>query len=213
MMSRIYKLLSVFNTIILLLFLLNDRNFAYSYLPTYDIPYCSHDDQNPNARAIPPLTASQRVRVDSLEQVQIVFRHGARSLAITSCKCWDNYQPWNHCNVSELMTETTTKSPSVPWYYRKVYDGSPNFLGGNCMAGQLIAEGYQQEINNGNFLRHAYLEGDLKLFESRNWTEVSDDVYFRSDDEQRTLMSGQLVMNELFQVISSILCDFLLLFC
>lgn len=177
------------------------------YTPSYNIPYCSHDSINPNARAIPPLTGIQRKRVQSLEQVQVIARHGARSPALRECKCWRNYQPWNNCNVSELMIETISKTVTVPWYYRKVYDGSPNYLHGDCMSGQLLVEGYQQELRNGQLLREAYLErtsdSDLLLFQSRNWSEVESEVYIRSDDEQRTLMSGQLIVNEMFQVSPS----------
>ena len=170
------------------------------YLPSYNIPYCSHDSIDPYARAIPALSSVQQTRVRALEQVQVVARHGARSPALRECKCWEGYEPWSNCTVSELMIETVSKTATVPWYYRKVYDGSPNYLHGDCMSGQLILEGYQQELRNGQLLREAYLEGHLRLFDTRNWSVVEPEVYIRSDDEQRTLMSGQLIINEMFQV-------------
>eukprot|EP01034_Spumella_vulgaris_P040265 gene40265-49792_t len=61
----------------------------------------------------------------------------------------------------------STQSRAAPWLFRKLYDGSPNELGGDCLTGQLLGEGY---------------------------------IYLRSDDIQRTLMSGQTLMSAFFNV-------------
>jgi len=75
-------------------------------------------------------------------------------------------------------------------------------LGGNCLTGQLISEGYDQEMANGKILREAYFgEGPLKVANSSRWEDLNiSKIYFRSDDEQRTLMSGQILVHSLFDI-------------
>lgn len=76
-----------------------------------------------------------------------------------------------------------------------------NELNGTCQAGQLILPGYEQEVSNGRHLRTAYLfdstqkghDRRLKLIDS-SVDEPWKDLYVRSDDEQRTVMSGQLIL-------------------
>lgn len=172
---------------------------AIAFMPTETPDYCSHDM---NSREIAPLNTS-RTNLE-LIQVQTVVRHGART-PYGSFYCWENYEvPWN-CNVTELMVA----NPHVEglnvqenWLFRKLYDGSPNALGGNCLTGQLLTEGYFQETVNGNHLRDAYIgAGALKLYPNNDLTTVDpSSYYFRSDDVQRVLMSGQLVVHGMFNV-------------
>lgn len=179
----------------------------HAWSPSYYPQYCLKDL---NERKIPPLTAAQQAKVASLEQVQVLIRHGART-PYMKYPCWEDYSvTWNNCNVTELMlaspTYTDPNRPS-PWLFRKLYDGSPDALGGNCYTGQLISEGYNQEIANGEFLRQAYLESSMPLFNTSIWTDINTDelIYLRSDDEQRTLMSGQLLLHGMFNVSQEII--------
>lgn len=174
----------------------------HAWSPSYYPDYCLKDVSQ---RKIPPLTAEQQSQVASLEQVQVLIRHGART-PYMKYQCWENYSvAWNNCNVTELMLASssyTSPNRQAPWLFRKLYDGSANALGGNCYTGQLISDGYEQEISNGEFLRQAYLESELALFNTSVWTEINTDelIYLRSDDEQRTLMSGQLLVHGMFNV-------------
>lgn len=176
-----------------------------AYLPPQDelSTLCNHDYYT--SRAIPPLTTAQRARVQSLQQVQVIIRHGARTPWIPY-PCWKDYDIiWNDCNVTELMVESPSlydpNRPS-PALFRKIYDASPTYLKGNCFTGQLLPEGYQQQQANGRTLQSAYLEGDLPLFPTKHWHAIDHEelVYLRSDDEQRTLMSGQILVQHLFNV-------------
>ena len=98
--------------------------------------------------------------------------------------------------------------------FEKRYDalqdeGNPigNILGGTCQKGQLILQGYEQELQNGQALRQAYvysqsLGGHNKRMELLDTTQSVDTLFeqlrYRVDDDQRTLMSGQVVLRGLF---------------
>lgn len=119
---------------------------------------------------------------------------------------------WNNCNVTELMLASpslTDPNRPAPWLFRKLYDGSPNYFNGNCYTGQLVSEGYTQEEANGQYLYDAYLgpNANMKLFPTNSWTDIDTDslVYLRSDDEQRTLMSGQILLHTFFNITEEVI--------
>ncbi len=176
-----------------------------AYFPSTVPAYCNHDPAS--VRTIPPLNSSQLALVSNLEQVQVLIRHGART-PYTNYQCWNGYNiVWNNCNVTELMLASpslTDPNRPAPWLFRKLYDGSPNYFNGNCYTGQLVSEGYTQEEANGQYLYDAYLgpNANMKLFPTNSWTDIDTDslVYLRSDDEQRTLMSGQILLHTFFNV-------------
>ena len=76
--------------------------------------------------------------------------------------------------------------------------------------GQLIQQGYDQEVTNGKILREAYTyrKGEYDHDERMRLLDLSemtnDDTLpwkrltFRADDYQRTVMSGQIVLRSLF---------------
>jgi len=104
--------------------------------------------------------------------------------------------------------------------FEKQYDAllSPahnvsNFLNGTCQLGQLLLQGYQQEWRNGQALRKAYVyntqqqndddessngqsDPRMQLINAASEdaeNNVWDHVYYRVDDEARTLLSGQVI--------------------
>lgn len=151
--------------------------------------------------------------VSSLIQVQAVTRHGART-PYAHLSCWKNYDKqihWNTCNVTELMITSpsyTSQDRPGKFLYRKIYDGSPTSFGGTCETGQLIYEGYQQELALGTALRNAYILGENKLFSELSWNDiVKSSIYLRSDDSQRTLMSGQISIHGMFYIDDEAIID------
>ena len=166
-------------------------------------PYCTADM---STRDIPPLTEDQAAQVSKLVQVQAVIRHGSRT-PYAPLPCWKNYDvSWNNCNVTDLMLGSdsyTSQNLPANWVFRKIYDGSPNMLGGNCMTGQLIARGFEQELELGRILEAAYVgngtDAKLRLFPTNHWDYINASrIYLRADDSTRTLMSGELLMTALF---------------
>ena len=88
-----------------------------------------------------------------------------------------------------------------------------NVLNGTCQMGQLLQQGYKQQIANGKMLREAYTykEGEfdhdqrMRLINTKIDGENDEksllhypNLYFRADDYQRTVMSGQVLLRSLF---------------
>lgn len=171
--------------------------------------YCSKDM---SSRQIPPLSASEQEKVSNIKQVQTIIRHGSRT-PYNLFSCWEDYHvTWQNCNITEIMLASPTMTgEDVPktWYFRKLYDGSPNLLGGNCFTGQLLSEGYEQEVSNGEALRAAYVgDSSLQLFRNTTWGDFDlSKIYLRSDDEQRTLMSGQILIHSMFNISNDAVID------
>ena len=178
------------------------------YSPQVKPAYCNEDPTN---STITPLTGDELALVKSLKQVQVMLRHGARTPWGLE-PCWKDYDvSWNDCNVTELMLASPAIYPydsqvvPEPWLFRKVYDAFTSDLGGlNCLTGQLLAKGYDQEQENGRILAKQYLnqtDSAFNLFDTNLWANINpEELFLRSDDEQRTLMSGQTVLSTLFDV-------------
>lgn len=89
-------------------------------------------------------------------------------------------------------------------------DGLTNQLNGTCQVGQLLPRGYGQQLFNGNVLREAYTyrRGEYSHDERMRLLDVTvqddgrpwhpDHLYFRADDDQRTVMSGHVLLRGLF---------------
>ncbi|CAI5732529.1 unnamed protein product [Peronospora farinosa] len=170
--------------------------------------YCNSLDNIETTR-IPPLTSEQAELVESLEQVQIIARHGARA-PYARIFCWDSpkHNPmnaeWNCSTISVSSQEINSKEESKVFgrLYRKSYIDGHNILNGDCIVGGLLESGRQQHMMNGQFLRDAYVgKGSLKLFPTAKLSDLElSEIYLRSDDQERTLGSGQALINGLFPI-------------
>ncbi|KAL4087200.1 hypothetical protein PRIC1_013097 [Phytophthora ramorum] len=170
--------------------------------------YCNAMD-GIEATRIPPLTPEQAEVVESLEQVQIIARHGARA-PYARLFCWDSpkHNPMNtewDCTTTSVSSQDINqdeKSKGFGRLYRKSYMGGHNILKGDCVVGGLLPLGRQQHKINGQFLRDAYVgDGPLKLFPTANLSHLElNEIYLRSDDQERTLGSGQALIDGLFPV-------------
>ncbi|TMW56682.1 hypothetical protein Poli38472_006692 [Pythium oligandrum] len=167
--------------------------------------YCNDLDHIEETK-IQPLTAEQADRVASLEQVQLVARHGAR-VPYARVFCWDGagHNPVNakwSCSTSSVSSQDIGfKSDSgYGRLYGKKYLDYNNILKGSCVVGALLPEGREQHHINGKLLRDAYVgEDDLKLFSSDDLASIpSGAIYLRSDDQERTVGSGQALVDGLF---------------
>jgi len=174
-----------------------------------------------------------------LVHVTAVIRHGARTPWSSEMKCWDGYWEspqtgvWDCDDLKTVMgmpkrgssgSNNNNSSSSHPYQpillFEKTYDALSdpndnlgNVLNGTCQMGQLLQQGYEQQIQNGKILReaYAYKEGEyehdqrMRLL-NMNVNENHDinsllqypGLYFRADDYQRTVMSGQILLRSLF---------------
>ncbi|CEM39194.1 unnamed protein product [Vitrella brassicaformis CCMP3155] len=103
------------------------------------------------------------------------------------------------------MQDMPTVTEQQTFLFPKVYDSYPNVLGGTCQEGQLIEEGMAQHAQLGKLVRQAYLSAEsgsnaslsfLPLVRMQREQQGSGGirVYFRSDDVQRTLLSGATLL-------------------
>jgi hypothetical protein len=195
--------------------------------------YCSTPAEM-HARRIPPLRDDNpHLGETRLVHVTTVIRHGARTPWSSNQECWKGYWDsdetgiWN-CDLTTILAPPTPtevkeeegdhqmKADNAMFLFEKKYDaladpkdGLTNELKGTCQLGQLLLQGYEQEIQNGQFLREAYLyDGqkydhdermqllDISFEEYSPWD--STNLHYRADDDQRTLMSGQVLLRGLF---------------
>ncbi|ETW03232.1 hypothetical protein, variant [Aphanomyces invadans] len=167
--------------------------------------YCAKDM---SLSAIQPLERSLASSVE-LVQVQIVVRHGARAPCFPDV-CWKDYnEEWN-CNMRELSRPVLSDfdgSHDKSTYnleFAKVFTGGRNIRRGNCSVGQLIDEGFHQELQNAKHFRDAYVTAERGLFAPNEAVDVTDatDVRFESSDVPRTLQSGQTIVQGMFPTVA-----------
>lgn len=119
--------------------------------------------------------------------------------------------------MHEIISPSVSTSEPTDWEFRKIYDGSPNVLGGTCQLGQLMQEGFDQAREIGALLKDHYFKshGDIPpLLESSRWKDLdSKRIYMRSDDEGK--LKGNFLMNfaTIYFISMMILCIFILFLC
>lgn len=182
--------------------------------------YCS-DPAAMESRSIPPLPASAPPGLRLL-QVHSVFRHGSRT-PYENYFCWnyDGATPpngigkWDCPGPAMIMAPPVRKqgvggneTDGAPLLFEKWYDSlrppSKNELGGTCHIGQLLKTGEAQERALGGILREAYvgrLDSRTALLNSSAYFDLPYPRAFRmrGDDQQRTLVSGQIVASSFFE--------------
>eukprot|EP00591_Stephanopyxis_turris_P006030 CAMPEP_0195520266 /NCGR_PEP_ID=MMETSP0794_2-20130614/16500_1 /TAXON_ID=515487 /ORGANISM="Stephanopyxis turris, Strain CCMP 815" /LENGTH=578 /DNA_ID=CAMNT_0040649589 /DNA_START=73 /DNA_END=1809 /DNA_ORIENTATION=- len=200
--------------------------YARSNYPKYcSVPSEMNSRSIPPVGFQKPTTSGIIVETQIL-QASVIIRHGART-PYKRLNCWDGYDEaignWD-CTLTALMAPFNNKEgeggdadaddSSGVLLFEKVYDAPPeNTLNGTCQLGQLIAQGYDMEQTNGRHLREAYIDNtnsqgqqqqqhhNMQLFPTAEYESLDDkSTYFRGDDEQRTLMSGQVLIKSIFDV-------------
>jgi len=183
------------------IFFLCCAKYGASYAKFFP-PYC-HKDLNQNA--IPELTRSTRQKVEIL-QVQVIIRHGARA-PYSEGLCWEGYNATWDCDAMNMMLPILGNTHPLPLIsFVEKFDAGENLLGGSCPLAGLLDEGFEQHIANGRHLREAYL-GPGKLFNTLDLAAVIDKTYFQSDNEERTVMSGQVLVSSMFNKTGSLTVD------
>ncbi|ETV65934.1 hypothetical protein, variant [Aphanomyces astaci] len=170
----------------------------------WDLPnYCMATDTMDKV-AIPPLTSNRPME---LVQAQVIARHGARA-PYSRVFCWETAPSpvnavWN-CSTSSVWSgdimANDANNRGFGRLYKKQYMDGGNVLSGTCAVGGLLPLGREQHRRVGELLRKAYIgEGPLKLFNSSNLNTLhKHEIYLRSDDQERTLGSGQALVDGLF---------------
>jgi ubiquitin-like domain-containing CTD phosphatase 1 len=193
-----------------------DDSSWYKRYPAYP-EYCSTLEEM-QRRAIPPLQDDDKLGETRLVHVTSVIRHGARTPWGSNLDCWEGYWTdpetgvWD-CNLTTFLAPPLREVgvENVYFLFEKQYNAlqSPlkNELNGTCQVGQLLDRGFQQELDNGKHLRMAYaydgtnMDHDvrMRLLDTSGATSPFQQLYYRSDDDQRTIMSGQVLMRGLFE--------------
>lgn len=203
-------------------------------------PYCS-DPEEMSTRNIPPLPKDKNNNNNTrIIHVTAIIRHGART-PIHTKHCWDGHWKspdgiWD-CQLTTLLSTMphyegqSDDEDKGAFLIEKIYDAfqgdskrTPsqyrNRMNGTCQDGQLIQQGYDQQISNGNHLRDAYVydgsdksqrDPRLQLFVTSSLNINKNDegnvedypfldgkLRYRSDDEERTIASGQVLLSKMF---------------
>jgi Histidine phosphatase superfamily (branch 2) len=199
--------------------------------------YCSTPPMM-SQRKIPVLKQDSRLGETRLVHVTAVIRHGARTPVWgENQQCWEGYWDnpetgvWN-CSLLTQMGPPTPKQAKTEEgmdvddtlsdtivLFEKHYDALmdpqndlSNKLLGTCQMGQLLLQGYEQHVTNGQILRDAYCYDSnidvndhdirMRLLEvnaQNNQPWAPPQVYLRSDDDQRVLVSGQVLVRSMFE--------------
>jgi len=112
--------------------------------------YCA---KNMDVSKIQPLQVSNANDFD-LIQVQVVVRHGARTPCFADL-CWNDYdEEWN-CNIRDVMYPELIQPHDITLLshhdFEKIYTKGQTKFKGNCSFGQMIDEGYFQQIENAKY--------------------------------------------------------------
>ncbi|OQR91851.1 hypothetical protein ACHHYP_04309 [Achlya hypogyna] len=151
--------------------------------------------------AIQPLSDA-RASSMALVQVQMMVRHGART-PFSSGQCWNGYAESWTCNIRDNTAPVLHSKAGVASsiVFDKIYTEGDNVFAGNCLLGQMVDEGYLQQKQNGENFRKAYTgKGPLALFQQGQPLDLTNtsDVFFESTDMQRTVNSGQVIVQNWF---------------
>ncbi len=189
------------------------------------LPKTHNNNNNNNNNHTKSLVGETR-----LVHVTAVIRHGARTPWSSEMKCWDGFWDSQQTGVWDCGMKTFMSSPKRGsnhssefeplLLFEKTYDALAfpdenlgNVLNGTCQMGQLLEQGYEQQIANGKILREAYTyrEGEYDHDQRMRLLNTKIDefnhlegllqypgLYFRADDYQRTVMSGQILLRSLF---------------
>ncbi|OQS05376.1 hypothetical protein THRCLA_02480 [Thraustotheca clavata] len=189
-----------------------------SFYDGWKLPdYCMDTYSMAERNAIPPVYSERKLE---LLQAQVIARHGARA-PYYAVFCWDTAPSpvsitWN-CTANQVWSQDMDAGNRRGYgrLYRKQYIHGRNVLNGTCPVGGLLPVGREQHRQNGAYdfelnihgnnplrriLSKAYIgEGPTKLFSTNKLKEINhNDIYLRSDDQERTLGSGQALVDELF---------------
>ena len=159
--------------------------------------------------------------------VTTIVRHGARTPVLNlDEQCWEGFWEnpdtgvWN-CSLILGMVPPSHQDTVSSAVFDKTYDALmeqqsqpqhdhlSNRLHGTCQSGQLLEQGFDQHVFVGQLLRSAYAYDsnnydhdiqmrllDLNAQNQHPWEEPQ--VHLRADDEQRTLLSGEILLRSLF---------------
>ncbi|KAH9101287.1 hypothetical protein LEN26_015801 [Aphanomyces euteiches] len=180
---------------------------AASIYDGWELPEYCMEPNSMERYKIEPLKSNRPLQ---LVNAQVIARHGARA-PYYRVFCWEKAASpvdatWN-CSTSSVWSEDIWSGSKRGFgrLYKKQYLDGENILTGTCSVGGLLPLGRDQHRRMGELLREAYIgHGPLKLFNTSNLKAIPrHEIYLRSDDEERTLGSGQALVDGMFPYVHS----------
>lgn len=158
---------------------------AITIINCNNFPYCDPFDTYTEVPTAPK-------DVGHLKLVQVIIRHGARTPVVAECPLSNS--EWT-CSFTSSERPNFAPGSSL---YNKMWINGRNFYPGSCGKGVLTSLGYNQQIQNGVFLRNLYISNSSFLPDTINANTFNDKFYVRSTDVPRTFLSGESLLTGLY---------------
>eukprot|EP01125_Pyxidicula_operculata_P011838 TRINITY_DN3874_c0_g1_i3.p1 TRINITY_DN3874_c0_g1~~TRINITY_DN3874_c0_g1_i3.p1 ORF type:complete len:365 (-),score=41.86 TRINITY_DN3874_c0_g1_i3:72-1136(-) len=143
-----------------------------------------------------------------LSQVHVISRHGARTPLLSSKlpEAIINL-PWQCEDTEDPHLEIIKKDERFPYNEYKLANlHTPNRpqIFGKCVDGQLTTMGTAQMVNFGRFLRERYINQYPFLSDKSSQfnKEIADQLYIRSTNMSRTILTARSIMHGLLSIDS-----------
>ena len=142
------------------------------------------------------LNDNDKLRINKLEQIQVLIRHGSRTGDLNFKKLFPNSTENYHCNINTIETRHISMLQNNPYMeFKKIYQN--NHINTNCHGYQSLSYMINQHTQNSDLIYENYFNNNNSYM--FNMDDISlDDIVVRASDMERTIGSASVFMKNLF---------------
>ena len=157
-----------------------------------------------------PLSSSDLHRINKLEQVHVMTRHGSRTHHDNLQKYFPAVKQYYQCNISSITSRVQYIDSQNEQYFvsmLRTYQNDDNWLQhSNCQRMQSYPNLIEQHQQNAHILINAYMQNDdspSHLFNLNQNEQSMDQMKFYTSDRERCMMSTMVLVSTLLNISSS----------